>query len=555
MEQGSFEKSKVYITGHRVPDTDSICSAIAYAELKNRIGEVEAIPVRLGELNQETRFVLDYFNADPPLYLDSIQPLLSDTDYDKSYGISEGTTLYRATEIIQANHQNSLGVVDDEQKLKGVISLSEITKSYASVWNDNILGRSNTPLSNIIEVLSAKMLFTPKKAREMVGDINIYAMSHVDNDIIKENDIVLVGDRPQAQEDAVRKGVSLMILTNNAELCQEALDLAEEYRVTIISTGLSTYIAARLLPQAVPVSFLMTSENLVYFHLNDYLEDVREKMASTRFRSYPVVDSKDRVVGSISRYHLINTEKKKVILVDHNEAGQSIADLNQAEILEIIDHHRVANITTSKPIYFRNIPVGCTCTILSQMYYEQGIRPSRMAAGLMCSAIISDTLLFKSPTTTEQDKMAVARMAPIAGIDPEEFAMDMFKAGTDLSNKESMDILTQDVKFYDIHGIKMKVAQVFSMNSDFSKETEEDLLSNMEDLLKVQNEDTYVLLITDIFKEDSIVMVAGKYGEEIAEQFGSQIKDNIFIAKGLLSRKKQMLPALNQAIVEAGEII
>ncbi len=553
MEISKAEKPKVYITGHRVPDTDSICSAIAYAELKNRVGEIKAIPVRLGELNQETRFVMDYFNVDPPLYLNSIQPLLSDAEFDKSYGISGGTTLYRATEIIQSNHQNSLGVVNDEQKLIGVISLSEITKSYASVWNDNILGRSNTPLSNVIEVLSGKMIFEPKEPRAMVGDINIYAMSHVDNDIIKENDIVLVGDRPQAQQDAVKKGVSLMIVTNNAEACPEALELAEEYRVTIISTGLSTYIAARLLPQAVPVSFLMTSENLVYFHLNDYLEDVREKMATTRFRSYPVVDGKDRVVGSISRYHLINTEKKKVILVDHNEAGQSIADLDQAEILEIIDHHRVANITTSKPIYFRNLPVGCTSTILSQMYYEQGIRPTKKAAGLMCAAIISDTLLFKSPTTTEYDKMALARMAPIAGIDPEEFAMEMFKAGTDLSNKDAGDILTQDVKFFDIHGIKMKVAQIFSMDSGFSKETRDDLFNNMEDLLKVQDEDTYVLIITDIFKEDSMVMVAGKYGDEIAAQFGSQLNNHIFIAKGLLSRKKQMLPALNQAVVQSGE--
>lgn len=545
-----MNKEKVFITGHQNPDTDSICSALAYAELKNRIGDVEAIPVRLGELNQETRFVLDYFGAKPPQYLESIQPILGDINFDSSYGISPGTSLYQATEIIQANFQNNLAVVDEEEKLIGIIALSNIANSYANIWNDNILGRSQTPLSNIMDVLSAEIQYLPDDPRTISGDIAIYAMSHVDNELIKENDIVLVGDRENAQEDAIKKGVALLILTNNTKLSEDLSRLAEDYRVTVLSTGLSTFTATRLLPQAVPVGFLMTTENMVYFHTTDFLPDVQQKMATTRFRSYPIVDSQNRVVGSISRYHLINTEKKKVILVDHNEASQSIPDLNQAEILEIIDHHRVANVTTAGPIYFRNVPVGCTSTIISQIYYEQGIRPSRLAAGLMCSAIISDTLLFRSPTTTEADRQAVARLAPIAGIDPEDYAMEMFTAGTDLTFKKAKDILTEDVKFFDIHKHKIRVAQVFTMEDNIQGEITDKLYKEMNRILKEQGDDTYLLLMTNIFRESSRVMVAGDHADLVAKEFSTNLVDHTFVADGLLSRKKQLIPKLNHALSE-----
>lgn len=544
------KEDKIYITGHQNPDTDSICSALAYAELKNRLGSREAVPVRLGELNQESRFVLDYFQVEPPQYLESIQPILGDLSIDASSGISPDTTLYQATEIIQSNYQNNLAVVDEEDRLLGIISLSNIAHSYANIWNDNILGRAETPLTNIIQVLSAKPLCKPKEARPISGAITIYAMSHVDNDLISENDLVLVGDRREAQRDAIQKGVALLILTNGTEMAEDLLAQADQAGVTVLSTALSTYTAARLLPQAVPVGFLMTRENLVYFHTTDYLPDVRQKMASTRFRSYPVVDAQNRVVGSISRYHLINTRKKQVILVDHNEASQSIPDLDQAEILEIIDHHRVANVTTAGPIYFRNVPVGCTSTIISQLFYEQGIRPSRVAAGLMCSAIISDTLLFRSPTTTDQDRLAVARLAPVAGIDPEKYAMEMFRAGTDLTHKKAKDILTEDVKFFDIRGQKVRVAQVFTMEDHMTEELTEKLYQEMNRILREQGDDTYILLMTNIFEESSKVMVAGAHDQYVAREFAQTLQRHMFVAPGLLSRKKQLIPKLNHAISE-----
>lgn len=545
-------KEILYISGHQVPDTDSICSAIAYAELKNRTTDYDAIPIRLGDVNQETQFALLYFGVKAPAFRDTMQAQLSEIEIDTSYGISPMTTLARATQIIQENHQNSLSIVDDDQKLMGVISLSNITNSYATIWNDNILGRSDTPLENIVEVLSGQVVYLPEHPRERTGSIHIHAMDHI-NEVIGENDIVVVGDREKAQEETIRIGASVLILTNNAHLAEGMEELCKTYRVTVLRTPNSTYSTARLLPQAVPVRFLMTSEGLVTFHRSEYLDEVREIMATTRFRSYPVLDGQGRVVGSISRYHLINTPKKKIVLVDHNESTQSVPDLNRADILEIIDHHRVANVNTPGPIYFRVMPVGCTSTIVSQMYFEQGVRPSRTAAGMMCSAIISDTLLLRSPTTTALDRLALERLAPIAGINIEEYAMEMFRAGTDLTGKDPIDLLTGDVKPFDIEGSKVKVAQVFTLNSESLVNMEKTLMETMQQLRRQQGLDTYLLVVTDIFAENSLIFVDGEHAEEIAEEFHQPLKNNSFLGVGLLSRKKQLVPKLTAAIGRAKE--
>lgn len=544
-------KDKVFISGHRIPDTDSICSALAYAELKNRIGDIDAIPIRLGELNQETRFVLNYFNIKAPRYVETLKPSLGEIDIDVARGISGDTSLWKASQLIENNHLNSLAIVDADNKLEGVISLSNITKAYANVWDDTILGRSNTSLENILEVLAAEIIVLPENPRAFDGSFNIYAMSHVNNQLIHMNDIVLVGDRRDAQKDALDREISLLVLTNNSKLAEEDVELAKENNVTVISTALSTFMAARLIPQAVPVSFLMTRDNIVTFHLSDMMDDAQKIMASTRYRSYPVLDAQNRVVGSISRYHVINTERKKVILVDHNEASQSIPDLDQAEILEIIDHHRIANINTSQPIYFRNVPVGCTATIISGMYFENGIRPSREMAGLMCAAIISDTLLFRSPTATNDDRKAIERLAPIAGINPKEFAMEMFRAGTDISHKKPTDLLTQDVKFFNIDKIGAKIAQVFTMNLEALDTMRPKIVERMQELLQQQSEDLYILAITDIFNERSVILIAGEYAEEIAEEFGQKLEHNSFVGEGILSRKKQIIPKVTAAISKA----
>jgi len=544
-------KDKVYITGHRVPDTDSICSALAYAELKNRLGEIEAIPIRIGELNQETRFVLDYFKVAPPRFVESLQPRLKDVVIDRAYGVDSMNSMFKATEIIQSNHLNNVAVVDADEKLVGIVSLSNITTTYANIWDDHILGRANTPLSNILEVLAAKPLYLPDEPRPISGNISIYAMQDLTETEVGENDILLVGNRIEAQRDAIEHDVSLLVLTNGTRLSDEVLELAKAHRVSILSTSLTTYMAARLLPQAVPVGFMMTGENLVAFHLNDYVEDVSKIMANTRYRSYPVLDAEDRVVGSISRYHLINIQKKKLILVDHNERSQSIEDIEDSEILEIIDHHRVANVSTSQPIYFRNMPVGCTSTIISQLFFEKGVRPSKAIAGLMCSAIISDTLLFRSPTATIYDRLELNRLAPIAGIDPETYAMEMFRAGTDLSNKKPTEILTQDVKFFNIEGVKTRIAQVFTMNLESLDAMKGRLIERMREMLAERSDDTYILAITDIFAEESCVIAVGEHADALAAEYHTALEGNAFMAPGLLSRKKQLIPSVATAFAKA----
>ena len=310
-------------------------------------------------------------------------------------------------------------------------------------------------------------------------------------------------------------------------------------------------MAARLLPQAVPISHVMTTNELVYFHKDDFVEDVKAIMGKTRYRTYPVVDHKNRVVGSISRYHLISNQKKKLILVDHNEKSQSIPDIEYADIKEIIDHHRVANVSTTGPVYFRNEPVGSTCTIISKIFFEHGIRPTRKIAGILCAAIISDTLLFKSPTTTELDKIMLERMSTIAGIDPEKFAMEMFKAGTSLENVKPQDLLKADVKLFTIEDERVRVGQAFTMDLDNLASIKKQLIDKMEEMRKDYKEDVFVFALTDIFKETSKIIVVGKFEQPIAAAFEADLEDNSFMAPGVLSRKKQIIPKLTQAISKA----
>lgn len=540
-------KEKVYITGHRNPDTDSICSALAYAELKNKRDNVEAVPIRIGELNQETRFVLEYFDVQPPVYMPSLTMQVKDLDYDRPFCVSPEISLNKATSLIQENNLNSLYIVDEYGELIGITSLSNITKSYIDIWDDGLLDRANTPIDNILEVLNASLIHLPENPRPYSGIINVYAMETSDAPI-QENDIIMVGNRKKAQKDCIEKGVSLLILTNGSDLEEGLLEEAKENRITIIKTEFNNFMTSRLLPQAVPVSCMMTKKDLIYFRMDEYLNDVRPVMARTKYRTFPVLDLQDHVIGSLSRSHLMTDEKKKLILVDHNERTQSISDIEEAEIVEIIDHHRVANITTANPIYFRNMPVGCTCTIIAQMFFEQGVRPSAKTAGLMCAAIISDTLLFRSPTCTEHDKLAVRRLARIANLDVERFAMEMFEAGTNLENKKPSEILKADVKFYNIEGVKIKISQVFTMNLDTLGPIKKRLVVRMGELLKEQNEDTYILLMTDIFQKKSEVMIAGDYGDVIAQEFGQELVNDGFVAEGVVSRKKQIIPRITSAI-------
>lgn len=540
-------KNKIYITGHKNPDTDSICSAIALAELKTKMGE-DAEAIRLGNLNRETEFVLDYFKVQRPRLKTSIKPQVRDIEIDAAYCVNPSLSMASAMDLIQKNNISSLPVVDDDDNLIGIVSLSNIASTYMEIWDDSIIGRSNTSFENILEVLKGKVLYLPKEPRKFTGKMAVKAIKN--QDLISEGDIVIVGDDVKDQESVIRKGVSLLILTISSKLDDELMELAKENNVAVISTGLSTFMVARLLPQAVPVEYVMTRDDLVVFHKDDLIDDVREKMSQSRFRSYPVLDNKNKVIGNISRYHLISNLKKKIILVDHNERNQSIDDIDSAEIIQIVDHHRVANISTSSPIYFRNEPVGSTATIVSKMFFENGIKPSREVAGLLCAAIISDTLLFRSPTSTETDKYVLNKMKKIAAIDVDDFAMKMFRAGTSLEGRKPDELLKSDVKNFSVEGVNVRVCQIFTMDLESTVSVESELKEAMENFVATSDAETFVLMITDIFKEVSEVILAGSFKEAIARKFDKELVGDKFLSEGLLSRKKQLLPKISSAISE-----
>ena len=381
----------------------------------------------------------------------------------------------------------------------------------------------------------------------------VFAMSGDEKDlegVVLENDIIISGNRYAYYKYLLNQKISLLILTNGARLDDEALEVAKENKVTVISTEYNSFMASRLLPLTIPVSHVMTTDNLIYFKTDDTLDTVREVMAKSRFRSYPVVDPTDQVVGSISRYHLISSDKKKLILVDHNERNQSIDDIDEAEIVEIIDHHRVANILTTGPVFFRAEPVGSTATIISEMYLESGIRPSKQIAGILCAAIISDTLLFRSPTTTDVDRRILDRMSKIADINPEEFADRMFRAGTSLKGKSAKDLIEGDIKTFTIGSSTIRVGQVMTMNPEELVPIMDELKELMAAKIKQRGEDTFVLVLTDIFNQRSELLVVGEYYDAIQEEFGEVTKNGTINAEGVLSRKKQVIPKLTAAIVK-----
>lgn len=549
-------KETVYIIGHKNPDSDSICSAIAYAEYKNASGDINAIPARLGEINRETKFILDYFGVETPMLLETVRLSVEDLNFDKIAPISPEISLRMALEIMKKNNLNSLPVVDENEQLMSIVTVSDIIGSYIDVWDNNVLGSSGTSIDNIIDTLTAKIITLPNNARFFNGKILVLAMEPKSiKEYIEANDIVICGDRRDAQELAINSNISLMIVTGNVKIDQQIIELAEEKGVAILSTPYDTFTAAKLITQSIPIKDVMTKENLVTFRLDDLVDNVKEAMSKTRYRSYPVIDSSNnKVVGLISRYHLISSMKKKVILVDHNERSQSVDGLEECEILEIIDHHRVADVFTGNPIYFRNEPVGSTATIIASIMFENGRRPSRKIAGILAAAIISDTLLFRSPTSTNTDRIILDRLARIADLDVEQFAMEMFKAGTSLAGKTPQELLKEDFKTFNIEEEKVGIAQVYTMDPDSLADMKPDLLSLMEERRNQDGYSMFMLMLTDIFNEASEMVVVGEKKELVAKAFGKNLVNNSFYAPGVLSRKKQVVPPLTNILTSQEEI-
>ena len=542
-------KDIIYVTGHKNPDSDSICAAYAYAEFKNKIGETETVACRLGNVNQETQFILDYFEAEAPKFLNTVKLKVEDLQFDNISPISPDISLKTAWTIMRDKNIKTLPVADENDHLLGVLSVANLTSCYMDIWDNRILSKSNTTLDNIVDTLSAKICYVNEDIKFFPGKIAVTAMQpDTMTEHIEEGDIAIVGDREEAQSALINLNVSLMIVTGGYAPSEKIINLAKEHGVTVIVTQHDSFTASRLIVQSIPVGYVMIKENIVSFTTDDLVDDIKGVMAETRFRSYPVLDENGRVVGTVSRYHLISNHKKKVIQVDHNERGQSVDGLEDAEVVEIIDHHRVADIQTNNPIYFRNEPVGSTSTIVAKCFFENGIRPSRKAAGLLCGAIISDTLLFRSPTCTPQDKYICKKLAEIAGINIEEFAKEMFKAGTSLKGKTVEQIFNTDFKPFTIEGTKVGISQVNTMDIEGFMPLKEEMLNYMDQKAKEAGLEMVMLLLTDILNEGSEILVTGAKPEIVEKAFNITLKDKGAFLPGVLSRKKQVVPPITNAI-------
>lgn len=545
-------KDIVFVSGHKNPDSDSICSAIAYANLLFTIGKYNAVPVRLGDINKETEYILKRFNVEIPVLLKTVKQKVEDLDYDKVTVFSKELTLKTAWSLMKQQNLKSAPVLDDHSQLLGLLSTSNIIEGYMDDWDSKILKEANTPIENVIDTLDASILYLDKELRTIKGEVHIAAMTGEEaSKRISENDVVIVGgDRDEAVEHLIEAKVSLIILTGSLAISQELLEKCKQAGISVISTPYNTFMASQQIIQSIPVEHVMQKGGLVTFSTDDTVDYVKEVMSETRYRSYPVLDFVGRVVGSISRFQVLNGMKKKVIQVDHNERGQAIDGIDEAEILEIVDHHRVADIQTIGPVMFRAEPVGCTSTIVAKCYKEYDVEIPQDMAGLMLGAIISDTLLFKSPTCTPVDIKIAKELAQIAGVDVEEFGMDMFKAGTSLVGKTVEEIFNQDYKKFSFGDLSVGVAQVNTMDIEGFAPYKQDMLDYMDSVAKKNTMEFAMLLLTDVINATSEVLVAGPHPEYVEEGFNVKLVDQQASLPGVISRKKQVVPVITEALTK-----
>ena len=545
-------KDIVFVSGHKNPDSDSICSAIAYADYLFRIGRYNAVPVRLGEINKETEYILKRFHTEIPVLLKTVKQTVEDLEYDKVTVFSKELTLKTAWSLMKQQNLKSAPVLDDHSQLLGLLSTSNIIEGYMDQWDSLILKEANTPIENMIDTLDASILYLDKQLKTIKGEIHIAAMTGEEaSKRVHENDVVIVGgDRDEAIKQLMNKKISLVILTGSLTISKELLQQCMDAHISVISTPFNTFMASQQIIQAVPVEYVMQKGGLTTFSTDDTVDYVKEVMSETRYRSYPVIDFMGRVVGSISRYQVLNGMKKKVIQVDHNERSQAIDGIEEAEILEIIDHHRVADIQTIGPVLFRAEPVGCTATIVAKCYKEAGIDIPQDMAGLMLGAIISDTLLFKSPTCTPTDTKMAKELAKIAGVDIQEFGMSMFKAGTSLVGKTVEEIFNQDYKKFTFGDLSAGVAQVNTMDIEGFAPYKKDMLDYMDQVAKDNHMEFTMLLLTDVINATSEVLVAGPRKDYVETAFHVELVDQQASLPGVISRKKQVVPVITEVLTQ-----
>lgn len=541
---------EIHVIGHINPDTDSVCSAIAYATFKRQMTGKNYTAKRAGQINSETRFVLQRFGVPEPEYLSDVRTQVFDIDVVQVPGVGSDISLKRAWEIMKEGGLATLPVVCRDGQLEGLITIEDIAKSYMDVYDSCIIAKAETPFRNLIETLEGEMIAGDPDEIIRSGKCLIAAANpDLMENYIEKDDIVILGNRYESQLCAIEMGAKCIIVCDGSLVSFTIKKLAESKGCFIIKTPYDTYTATRLVNQSMPIRYFMKQKDLITFQRNAYVDDIRETMAKKRYRDFPIMDLNGRYYGMISRRSLLGARKKRLVLVDHNEVTQAVDGLDEAEVLEVIDHHRIGSLETMNPVYFRNQPLGCTATIIYQMYREQKLEISKEIAGLLCSAILSDTLIFRSPTCTETDKKAAYALAEIAGIEPENYAAEMFAAGSNLSSKTPEEIFYQDFKKFVVNEVSFGVGQINSMTQKDLEDVRERMIPYMEKALTAHSIPMLFFMLTDILQGTTELLCAGNGAKQLAlEAFHLKEDTDQIILENTVSRKKQLIPALMQAI-------
>ena len=527
---------EIYVTGHRNPDTDSIVASIAYANLRNSLGDREYKAVRIGALNDETRHILEHFDVEAPEYIKDMKTQVSDLAFDTPPELTASVPINLAWNTMRNNEIASLPILNDDGTLYGVLSAGDIASyDMQTVYSSHI---EELPLFNLLSVIEGRIVNELYNTVNTVSGNVVIALPSAYESGRCKNGILICGNQPNSVEKAIALGATCVILCQ-AELKQEWTELETP---CIISTPLDGRVVSRVLYQAQPIKTICHTEDIVCFHLSDYLDDVREVLLKSRFRAYPVLDANEHVVGTLSRFHLLQPKRKRVVLVDHNEAAQSVVGLDQVEIMEIIDHHRLADIQTLQPISVRNEPVGSSNTIITAMYQELGVIPSPKIAGIMAAAILSDTVMFKSPTCTQKDIAMANRLAKIAGVSLEEIGKELFSvAGA--AEKSAEELIETDYKRFHISGQNIGVGQITCADSAAFMARKVDFLRVMKQMKERQGLDFIILMLTDVLLEGSYLLYLGS-DDVLAQAFNVKPKDNQMFLPGVMSRKKQIIPMM-----------
>ncbi len=539
----------VIVIGHKNPDTDSICAAITYANLKNKITGGEYIACRAGHLNEETQFVLSHFDVEVPAYIKDVRTQVRDMEIRMLDGVKADLSLKNAWAKMRDAEVVTLCVTENDE-LSGIVTTNDIVETYMDVIDPGILAQAGTSYKNIVETLDGELIVGNIDDNLSKGKVVIAAASpEMMESLIEEGDVVILGNRYETQLCAIEMNAGCIIVCEGAEVAKTIQTQAKEHGTKIITTPHDTFIVARLINQSIPIEHVMKKNNLAHFHMDDYIEDIQDVMAQTRHRYFPILDKSNHYIGMISRRNFLGAKKKQLILVDHNEKNQAVNGADSADILEIIDHHRLRTIETAGPVFFRNQPLGSTCSIIYLMYKEYGVEIDKTTAGLLLAAILSDTLMFRSPTCTVIDKNAGEELAKIAEVDFEEFAKEMFHAGSNLSGKSASEILHQDFKKFTVDDLTIGIGQINSMSAEELIEIKKRLKPELDTVAKEDGLDMLFFMLTNIISESSEIIFSGtKAQHTLNSAFGITVTGDTATLPGVVSRKKQLLPAIVETI-------